>query len=144
MDTNTKPAGEGGLRGDGSAGRLNNREDKAQTPKKQPETAIAAALEPAWVYDDGGRAAAGFKGKNVGDCVCRAVAIATGKPYRAIHNDLVEIGWDGPERHICERRRRSGHPPFLGSRARIYPVLGLGLAPNDEDRERMQSASAAR
>src|SRR5262245_46562233 len=29
-----------------------------------------------FVYDDGGRAAAGFKGK-AGDCVCRAIALAT-------------------------------------------------------------------
>jgi hypothetical protein len=28
-----------------------------------------------WVYDDGGRADAGFKGK-AGDCVARAIAIA--------------------------------------------------------------------
>lgn len=30
-----------------------------------------------FVYDDGGRSAAGFKGKT-GDCVTRAIAIATG------------------------------------------------------------------
>jgi hypothetical protein len=40
-----------------------------------------------WVFDDGGRAAAGFKGRT-GDCVTRAVAIATGMPYAAVY-DLV-------------------------------------------------------
>ena len=40
-----------------------------------------------WVYDDGGRNAAGFKG-TAGDCVCRAIAIATGKPYREVY-DLI-------------------------------------------------------
>ena len=40
-----------------------------------------------WVYDDGGRAEAGFKGKT-GDCVCRAIAIATEKPYREVY-DLI-------------------------------------------------------
>jgi hypothetical protein len=30
-----------------------------------------------FVYDDGGRSAAGFKGKT-GDCVTRAIAIGTG------------------------------------------------------------------
>jgi len=35
-------------------------------------------------YDDGGRAAAGFTGK-AGDCVTRAVAIATGQPYAAVY-----------------------------------------------------------
>jgi hypothetical protein len=38
-------------------------------------------------YNDGGRAAAGFRG-DAGDCVVRAVAIATGKPYREVYDDL--------------------------------------------------------
>lgn len=39
--------------------------------------------------NDGGRAAAGFKG-NAGDCVTRAVAIATGLPYIDVYNALGE------------------------------------------------------
>lgn len=38
-------------------------------------------------YDDGGRAAAGFKG-HAGDCVARAVAIATGRPYREVYDAI--------------------------------------------------------
>jgi hypothetical protein len=38
-------------------------------------------------YDDGGRAAAGFKG-NAGDCVTRAVAIASGLPYAEVYAAL--------------------------------------------------------
>ncbi|HMD09496.1 MAG TPA: hypothetical protein VKH63_18345 [Candidatus Acidoferrum sp.] len=38
-------------------------------------------------FDDGGRRAAGYKGK-AGDCVVRAISIATGKPYQQIY-DLV-------------------------------------------------------
>lgn len=34
-----------------------------------------------FVYDDGGREAAGYKGK-AGDCACRALSIATGMEYR--------------------------------------------------------------
>jgi hypothetical protein len=45
-----------------------------------------------WVFDDGGRAAAGFKGK-AGDCVCRAIAIATERPYQEVYDDLTAIGW---------------------------------------------------
>ena len=41
-----------------------------------------------WVYDDGGRAAAGFNGRSSGDCACRAIAIATGKPYREVYDGL--------------------------------------------------------
>jgi hypothetical protein len=40
-----------------------------------------------WVYDDGGRAAARFRGE-ADDCVCRAVAIATGRPYREVYHEL--------------------------------------------------------
>lgn len=40
-----------------------------------------------FVYDDGGRAAAGFKG-HAGDCVCRAIAIASGRPYLEVYNAL--------------------------------------------------------
>ena len=38
-------------------------------------------------YNDGGRAAAGYKGK-AGDCACRAIAIATGLSYKDVY-DLI-------------------------------------------------------
>lgn len=38
-------------------------------------------------YDDGGRKAAGYKG-TAKDCVCRAIAIATGNPYAKIYDML--------------------------------------------------------
>jgi len=37
--------------------------------------------------NDGGRAAAGYKGQ-VGDCVVRSIAIVTGQPYQKVYNDL--------------------------------------------------------
>ena len=37
--------------------------------------------------NDGGRAAAGFKGQ-AGDCVVRSIAIATGMPYQKVYDDL--------------------------------------------------------
>lgn len=39
--------------------------------------------------DDGGRSAAGFKG-SAGDCVARAVAIASGKPYAEVYAALAK------------------------------------------------------
>jgi hypothetical protein len=39
-----------------------------------------------WVYDDGGRSRY-FKGE-AGDCVCRAIAIATGKDYKEVYDDI--------------------------------------------------------
>ena len=40
-----------------------------------------------FVYNDGGRAASGFKGR-AGDCVCRAIAIVTERPYHEIYDRL--------------------------------------------------------
>lgn len=55
-----------------------------------------------WVYNDGGRAAAGFKGKT-GDCVCRAVAIVTGKPYQEVYDAI-----DAAALHEVKSKRRRG------------------------------------
>ena len=50
----------------------------------------AAPSNPAaFVYNDGGREAAGYKG-SAGDCVCRAVAIAAQLPYQEVYNRLAE------------------------------------------------------
>jgi len=53
-----------------------------------------------WVKDDGGRAAAGFRG-STGDCVVRAIAIATGRPYRSVYDEL----------HQAMREQRSPKRP---------------------------------
>lgn len=43
-----------------------------------------------FVHNDGGRAEAGYKG-DTGDCVTRAIAIATGKPYQEVYDALNEL-----------------------------------------------------
>jgi hypothetical protein len=60
-----------------------------------------------FVYDDGGRFAAGFKG-DTGDCGVRALAIATGKPYQEVYDLVADVGktW---ERKSKQRRTKS-HP----------------------------------
>ena len=40
-----------------------------------------------FIYNDGGRAAAGYKGKT-GDCVVQAIAIATGMPYQDVYDAI--------------------------------------------------------
>ena len=55
-----------------------------------------------FVYDDGGRAAAGFKG-TTGDCCCRAIAIATGMPYKEVYDLINEFG--KAEKPNAKRRR---------------------------------------
>lgn len=54
-----------------------------------------------FVYNDGGRAAAGYNGIT-GDCVCRAIAIATGKHYQEIYDLINECAKS--ERHGCRKR----------------------------------------
>jgi hypothetical protein len=55
-----------------------------------------------WIYNDGGRAAAGFNG-TTGDCACRAIAIATGKPYREVYAELNALcALLGPRRASAE------------------------------------------
>ena len=40
-----------------------------------------------FIFNDGGRAAAGYKG-HTGDCVARAIAIASGLPYQEVYDTL--------------------------------------------------------
>lgn len=44
-----------------------------------------------FVINDGGRADAGINEKATGDCVTRAIAIATQTPYKEVRDDLNEI-----------------------------------------------------
>ena len=64
-----------------------------------------------YIYDDGGRAAAGFKGKT-GDCVCRAIAIATERPYKEIYDLINEYG----KKEKPNRKTRKGNK-YNGSRS---------------------------
>ncbi len=44
-------------------------------------------MSTSYIYSDGGRSEAGFKGE-AGDCVTRAIAIAAGLPYRDVYDLL--------------------------------------------------------
>jgi hypothetical protein len=82
----------------------------------------------AWVQDDGGRAAAGYRGE-AGDCMVRAVAIATGLPYQVVY-DAINVAGKG-ERVTRRRRRRSSartgvHKPTL---RRYLAALGWRWVP---------------
>ena len=68
-----------------------------------------------FIYDDGGRAAAGFKGKT-GDCVTRAIAIATGRPYREVYDRLNEIA----QEHERLKVRKSRTKRRSSSRTGVY------------------------
>jgi hypothetical protein len=57
-----------------------------------------------FVFHDGGRATAGYKGKT-GDCVTRSIAIATGKTYQQVYDALNQFG--ETERISKRKRKRS-------------------------------------
>ena len=54
------------------------------------------------VFNDGGRAAAGFKGK-AGDCVTRSICIVTGRDYAEVYAELAKINAAMPK---TKRRKR--------------------------------------
>ena len=60
-----------------------------------------------WKFNDGGRAAAGFKG-STGDCVTRAIAIATGKPYAEVYEEINEIAEELEGLAFGRSRARTG------------------------------------
>lgn len=64
-----------------------------------------------YVYDDGGRKAAGYVG-TASDCVVRAIAIATQQPYQKIYDELNEL---------CSKEYRTkGRTTRSSSRNGIY------------------------
>lgn len=74
-------------------------------------------------YNDGGRAEAGFQG-SASDCVCRALAIATGKPYKEVY-DRINVLAGKPV-------ARTGVPKKLTRKIvqsfgfKWVPVMGIG------------------
>lgn len=58
-----------------------------------------------FVYNDGGRSAAGFKG-STGDCVVRAIAIAAQVSYRDIYDLVNEVAKETPKHKLFVKRGR--------------------------------------
>ena len=83
-----------------------------------------------FVEDDGGRSLAGFKG-TTGDCVTRAIAIATGKPYRevydALHDGMREFATGRSKAAKCSAARSGGTSPRNGVHRKVYESYLLSL-----------------
>lgn len=76
-----------------------------------------------FVFDDGGRKESGYKG-NAGDCVTRAIAIITGKPYQEIYDALNQLSTKertGKRKKTISNSRRGVHKATY----KKY-LLGLG------------------
>jgi hypothetical protein len=82
-----------------------------------------------WVYDDGGRAAAGYRG-DTSDCVTRAAAIVTGRPYQEIY-DLVN-GLGKQERRRDGRRSTARQGVYKPTTRKLMENLGLRWTPTME------------
>ena len=84
-------------------------------------------MPDAFVADDGGRAAAGFRGE-AGDCVVRAVAIASGLAYRDVYllvNTVAKL-----ERPRAGRRRSSSRTGVSKATSRrVMETLGWVWTP---------------
>lgn len=65
-----------------------------------------------FVYNDGGRAAAGYKG-TTGDCVCRAIAIAAERPYKEVYDVINEYA----KRERVGKRKKG----ISNARTGVYP-----------------------
>ena len=89
-------------------------------------------------YDDGGREEAGFKGE-AGDCVTRAISIATGAPYVEVRLSLMDRTsvWRNKRRSAAAKSTR-GNSVRNGTRKEAYhpylesigwewvPTMGIG------------------
>lgn len=72
-----------------------------------------------FTYDDGGRAAAGFRG-DTGDCVTRALAIAMQLPYQEVYDAMAE-GNQG-QRVTKKSLRSRGAARRLGARTAAHGI----------------------
>lgn len=81
-------------------------------------------------YNDGGRKAAGFKSKkNCGDCVCRAIAIATERKYEEIYALILHYA----KTERTSKRKRSVSDPEKGvyrnTHQKVMALLGWEWIP---------------
>ena len=78
-----------------------------------------------FVYDDGGRSRY-FEAEHVGDCVCRAIAIATGRDYREVYDDLNRLA---KQEHAKKGKAKNGRARRARSSARdgVYTATAKKL-----------------
>jgi hypothetical protein len=86
-----------------------------------------------WVYDDGGRAEAGYKGHGAGACVTRAIDISTVEPYQYVYDTLNHAArHERPRPGRPRSSARTGvHTPTIKRYMKDYgwhwvPAMGIG------------------
>ena len=79
-----------------------------------------------YVHTDGGRADAGFRGVT-GDCVTRALSIATGIPYGEMYRTLGELAKARGEKAPRNGVTRKVYEPYLRSQGWVWvPAMKIG------------------
>ena len=84
-----------------------------------------------FVFTDGGRKEAGYKGFT-GDCCARAFAIATGRPYKEVYDDINDIAQkERPRKHKKSNARTGVYVETAHKLAKKYgmewvPTMGIG------------------
>ncbi len=71
-----------------------------------------------WVYNDGGRKAAGFRGET-SDCVTRSIAIATGESYKTVY-DTINLLAENFERPRGTKKRSSARTGVYKPTYKLY------------------------
>jgi hypothetical protein len=96
-----------------------------------PKSAASGDGRLGFVFDDGGRKAAGYKGKS-GDCVVRSAAIATGLPYQQIYDSVNKLA----ERERLGKRKRGKSSArggvYKGTTRKLLESLGWQWTPTME------------
>lgn len=80
-------------------------------------------------FNDGGRAVAGYKG-STGDCVIRAIAIATEQPYQQVYDKLAEMNSlyaENRRDRVAKRLKKKGGTPRSGNFKKVYRPYLLSL-----------------
>lgn len=81
-----------------------------------------------FICDDGGRLAAGFTGR-AGDCVARAIAIATGKPYAEIYIMVNAAGREEKEGKNKGKRSTARNGVIKKTTRKILESMGWKYVP---------------
>lgn len=90
-------------------------------------------MKTPFYYNDGGRSAAGYQG-HTGDCVCRAIAIATGSSYSNVYeliNELAKKERKGKRKRGISNARngvyKSTYKKIMDRiGAKWVPLMGIG------------------
>lgn len=75
-------------------------------------------------HNDGGRALAGYKG-DAGDCVVRAIAIATETPYQTVYDELEKSNHShmlGSNDRVAKKLAARGTTPRNGNFRKVYEL----------------------